>query len=69
MRSIFSRFSSYLSSLALSFWALTTVAFAAGNPNTGDDNKVGLVMTLLIVSVVIIVVLLVLSAMKKKKSK
>ena len=69
MRGIFRRFSAYLSSLALSLWALSTVAFAAGNPNTGDDNKVGLVIGLLIASVVVIVLLLVLSALKKKKSK
>lgn len=69
MRSIIHRLACLLSSFVLGFWALTPVVFAAGNPNTGDHNKVGLVVGLLIASVVVIVLLLVMSAMKKKKSK
>ena len=69
MRNVFTRFMTFFSTVLFSFCALTPVAFAAGNPNTGDNNKVGLVVGLLIASVVVIVLLLVLSAMKKKKGK
>ena len=69
MRNVITRFMTFFSTVLFSFCALTLVAFAAGNPNTGDNNKVGLVVGLLIASVVVIVLLLVLSAMKKKKGK
>ena len=68
MRNVITRFMTFFSTVLFSFCALTPVAFAA-NPNTGDNNKVGLVVGLLIASVVVIVLLLVLSAMKKKKGK
>ena len=48
-------------------FALTPTVFATGIPYTGDDNKVGLVIGLLVVSVIVIVLLLVLSAASKKK--
>lgn len=69
MRGTITRLLTFLSAVAGSFFALTPVAYAAVNPNTGDNNKVGLVIGLLIASVVVIVLLLVLSAMSKKKKK
>ncbi len=69
MRKSITHFMTFLSSLMFSFFALTPVAFAANNPNTGDNNKVGLMIGLLIASVVVIVLLLVVSSMKKKKGK
>ena len=66
MRSIINRFLTFVSAFAFSFFALSPVAFAV-NPNTGDNNKVGLVFGLLIASAVVIVLLLVVSSMKKKK--
>ena len=44
-----------------------SVAFAASNPNTGDNNMVPLVIGLLVVSAIVIVVLLVISGKKKKR--
>ncbi len=66
MRNTITRLLTFLSAFAASFFALTPVAFAANNPSTGDNNKVGLVIGLLVVSAIIIVLLLVLSAAKKK---
>ena len=47
--------------------AVGYVAFAASNPNTGDNNMVPLVIGLLVVSAIVIVVLLVISGKKKKR--
>ncbi len=69
MRSTITRLMTFLSALAASCFALTPVAYAAVNPNTGDNNKVGLVIGLLIASVVVIVLLLILSAASKKKKR
>ena len=40
MRSTINRFLTFLSAFAVSFFALTPVAFAVENPNTGDNNMV-----------------------------
>ena len=67
MRNLFQRLTVFLSAFAASFFALTPTVFATGIPYTGDDNKVGLVIGLLVVSVIVIFALLVLSAASKKK--
>ena len=67
MRNLFQRLVVFLSAFAASFFALTPTVFATGIPYTGDDNKVGLVIGLLVVSVIVIIALLVLSAASKKK--
>ena len=48
MRKIAARLLTFLSAFAASFFALTPVAFAASNPNTGDNNMVPLVIGLLV---------------------
>ncbi len=50
-----------------SFVVLTPTAFAANNPNTGDNNMVPVVIGALVVSAILIVVLLLLSSKKKKR--
>ena len=55
MRNLFQRLVVFLSAFAASFFALTPTVFATGIPYTGDDNKVGLVIGLLVVSVIVIV--------------
>lgn len=67
MRSTINRFLTFLSAFAACFFALTPVAFAATNPNTGDNNMVPVVIGLLAVSAIVIVLLLIISAAKKKK--
>lgn len=67
MRSTINRFSDFSFCFAVSFFALTPVAFAVENPNTGDNNMVPVVIGLLAVSAIVIVLLLVISAAKKKK--
>lgn len=67
MHKIAARLLTFLSAFAASFFALTPVAFAASNPNTGDNNMVPLVIGLLVVSAIVIVVLLVISGKKKKR--